>query len=45
MKLNIETTEYEMKFIANGYLFERQLSFFESLNYGNKLKTKIKASI
>jgi len=45
MKLNIETSEYEMKFIANGYSFERQLSFFESLNYGNKLKTKIKASI
>ena len=44
MKLNIETSEFEMKFIANGYLFERQLSFFENLNYGNKLKTEIKAS-
>ncbi|NAS32257.1 hypothetical protein GTQ40_14830 [Flavobacteriaceae bacterium R38] len=37
MKLYIETTDYEMYFIANGYLFEQQLSFFENLNYGNKL--------
>ncbi|MBU2929751.1 hypothetical protein [Winogradskyella psychrotolerans] len=44
MELNIETTDYEMEFIANGYLFERQLSFFENLNYGNKLITEIKAS-
>ena len=44
MELNIETNEYQMEFIANGYLFERQLSFFENLNYGNKLKTEIKAS-
>ncbi|MBU2976478.1 hypothetical protein [Zobellia sp. B3R18] len=44
MELNIETSEYDMDLIANGYLFERQLSFFESLNYGNKLKTEIKAS-
>ena len=44
MELNLKTAEYEMDFIANGYLFERQLSFFENLNYGNKLKTEIKAS-
>jgi hypothetical protein len=44
MELNVKTTEYEMNFIANGYLFEKQLSFFESLNYENKLKTIIKAS-
>lgn len=44
MELNVKTTEYEMDFIANGYLFERQLSFFEKLNYENKLKTIIKAS-
>ncbi|WP_299104108.1 hypothetical protein [uncultured Tenacibaculum sp.] len=43
MELNLKTTEYEMKLIANGYRFERQLSFFESLNYENKLKTIIKA--
>ena len=41
MELNLKTTEYEMEFIANGYLFERQLSFFENLNYGDKLKTEI----
>ena len=44
MELNLKTAEYEMDFIANGYLFERQLIFFENLNYGNKLKTIIKAS-
>lgn len=38
MELNIKTTDYEMDFIANGYLFERQLSFFESLNLGTKLE-------
>ena len=44
MELNLKTAEYEMDFIANGYLFERQLSFFENLNYENKLKIEIKAS-
>lgn len=39
MELNIKTTDYEMDFIANGYLFERQLSFFENLNLGTKLET------
>ncbi len=38
MELNIKTTDYEMDLIANGYLFERQLNFFENLNFGNKLK-------
>lgn len=40
MELNIETNKYKMCFIANGYLYERQLSFFESLNLGTKLETK-----
>ena len=44
MELNLKTYEYEMGFIANGYLFERQLNFFENLSYENKLKTIIKAS-
>jgi len=44
MELNLKTAEYEMDFIANGYLFERQLIFFENLNYENKLKTIIKTS-
>ncbi len=37
MKLHIKTTDYEMDFITNGYLFEQQVSFFESLNCKNKL--------
>ena len=41
MELNLKTTEYEMDFIANGYLFERQLNFFENLNYENKLKVEV----
>jgi len=44
MELIILTTEYEMNFISNGYLFERQLKFLKSLNYGEKLKTERKAS-
>ena len=44
MELNLKTAEYEMDFIANGYLFERQLIFFENLNFENKLKTIIKTS-
>ncbi|KPM30490.1 Hypothetical protein I595_3311 [Croceitalea dokdonensis DOKDO 023] len=31
-----------MEFIANGYIFERQKSFFESLHYGEKLVTREK---
>lgn len=37
MKLKIETENQIMEFTQNGYIFERQLSFFESLNYGEKL--------
>ena len=43
MKMKLRTTEYEMDFIANGYLFERQWSFFKNLNYGNKLIMKTTA--
>lgn len=43
MELNLKTAEFEMDFIANGYLFESQLSFFKSLNYESKLKTIIRA--
>ncbi len=42
MELNINTTDFEMNLIANGYLFEQQLSFFENLNYGNILTVEIK---
>ncbi len=42
MELNVKTTEYEMNFIANGYLFERQLKFLKSLRYGEKLKIERK---
>ncbi len=45
MELSVKTTDYEMKFIANGYLFEKQLKFFESLNYGEKLKVEIKKPV
>lgn len=41
MELTIKTINYEMEFIANGYSFERQLDFFKSLNYGDKLKVEI----
>ncbi len=41
MKLIIDTETYKMEFIANGYLFEKQLDFFSNLNYGTKLKTKM----
>ena len=44
MKLKVETTKYEMDFIANGYLFERQLSFFESLGYDDKLNVEIQGT-
>ena len=39
MEVHLKTTAYDMHFIANGYLFERQLKFFEGLNYGRKLKS------
>jgi hypothetical protein len=44
MELNLKTSEYNMDFIANGYLYERQLNFFENLNYGDKLKAITKSS-
>lgn len=37
MELKIETKTQIMEFTQNGYIFERQLEFFQSLNYGNKL--------
>jgi hypothetical protein len=37
MKLKIETENQIMEFTQNGYIFERQLSFFKNLNYGKKL--------
>ncbi|EAZ81446.1 hypothetical protein [Algoriphagus machipongonensis] len=40
MKLKIKTTDHDMDFIANGYLFEKQLDFFKECNLGNKLKIK-----
>lgn len=36
--LILKTNDYEMEFIANGYLFEGQSRFFENLDYGGKLK-------
>ena len=32
MELTIKTNNYRIKFIANGYLFERHTSFFKDLN-------------
>ena len=37
MKLSITTKDYDMGFIANGFLFERQLDFLQTLEIGNKL--------
>lgn len=37
MKLKIETENQIMEFTQNGYIFERQLSFFKSLDLGDKL--------
>jgi hypothetical protein len=37
MKLKIETENQIMEFTQNGYIFERQLSFFKNLNYAEKL--------
>lgn len=41
MKLKIETKNEIMEFTQNGYIFERQLEFFKSLNYGEKLKIEL----
>ncbi len=40
MRLIIDTKKYEMEFIANGFLFEKQLEYFENLNYENILTIK-----
>lgn len=40
LKLEIETTQYKLNMIANGYTYERQESFFKSLNLKNKLAFK-----
>lgn len=37
MELSLYTKNYEMDFVANGFLFERQLNFLQSLDLGNKL--------
>jgi len=42
MQLSLRTTDYEMDFIANGFLFERQLEFLQSLDIGDKLVVKKK---
>ncbi|SHO64022.1 hypothetical protein A8938_2893 [Algoriphagus zhangzhouensis] len=42
MQLIIKTTDYEMNFIANGYLFENQVKFFEDLGLGCKLRIEVK---
>lgn len=42
MKLNLDTKYYNFKFIASGYLFESQLNFINSLDYGKKIKVKTK---
>jgi hypothetical protein len=40
MRLIIDTEKYKMEFISNGFLFEKQLDYFENLNYPTKLMTK-----
>ncbi|MEM9078155.1 MAG: hypothetical protein AAGC43_14015 [Bacteroidota bacterium] len=37
MELNLRTEDFEMDFIANGFLFERQLDFLQGLDLGSKL--------
>lgn len=37
MELNLTTEDFEMDFIANGFLFERQLEFLQGLDLENKL--------
>ncbi|WP_420603006.1 hypothetical protein [Flagellimonas sp.] len=37
MELSLNTRNYEMDFVANGFLFERQLDFLQSLDLENKL--------
>ncbi len=33
----LQTEDFEMDFIANGFLFERQLDFLQDLDLGSKL--------
>ena len=40
MKLIIDTEIYKMEFIANGFLYENQLEYFENLNFGSELISK-----
>lgn len=40
MKLSIQTTNYNMTFVSNGYSFEQQQKFFESWHYGDKIVIK-----
>ena len=42
-EMSLKTASYEMVFNANGFLFERQEAFIESLNLGHRL-TVIKGS-
>ena len=44
MELEIETKNYHLRFIQNGYLFERHLAFFEGLDYENKFIMLYKSS-
>lgn len=37
MTLELTTSKYEFQFIANGYLFERQMQFLKTLNAKEKL--------
>ncbi len=41
MELKVRTSNYEMNFVANGYLFERHLAFLKGLGYGSKLKIEM----
>ncbi|TAI46954.1 hypothetical protein [Flagellimonas allohymeniacidonis] len=42
MELNITARNYEMDFVANGFLFERQLDFLKGLDLGDKLNVILK---
>lgn len=41
MRLGIKSTNYELELVANGYLFESQVVFFENLSFGKKLKSRV----
>ncbi|WP_340155929.1 hypothetical protein [uncultured Winogradskyella sp.] len=44
MELSLKTKDYEMDFVANGFLFERKLEFLKSLELADKLVVVKKAS-